>query len=156
MTDDQAKADETDGRFPSGQWTGFFLQPPYVQGRAKMELALEFGQGLIRGQGDDFVGEFLLCGHYDLDSGDVSINKRYVGQHDVFYKGFAEHGKGIWGVWSINDSTRGGWHIWPKGMADPTGPELHEKNDLPIEEVASMGARSWVSEGTGILLCHAR
>ena len=135
MTDNQI---ETDDRFPSGEWTGFFLQPSYLSERATMELTLSFHKGLIRGEGKDFVGEFLMRGHYDLGSGDVSINKQYVGLYNVFYKGCAELDKGLWGVWSLDNSDHGGFHIWPKGMADPTGSELHEAVDLPVEELTSV------------------
>ena len=66
-----------------------------------------------------------------------AFTKRYLGKHDVFYQGFNE-GKGIWGVWEIPPEfnagivSRGGFHIWPEGMPDPTTPHLHEEADVPI------------------------
>ena len=127
---------ETDPRFPSGPWTGFFLQPK-LPGRHQMELRLTFHKGVMTGQGRDWVGQFLVRGRYDTADGKCYWTKRYLGKHDVFYQGFNE-GKGIWGVWEIPPEqnlgfqARGGFHIWPEGMSDPTHPELSEEADLPI------------------------
>ena len=126
---------ETDPRFPSGPWIGFFLQK-LVRGRHQMELRLTFRQGQISGEGRDWVGFFFLRGKYSLADGRCHWTKRYLGKHDVFYQGFNE-GKGIWGTWEIpSDGTyehqRGGFHIWPEGMNDPTGSALTEEADLPI------------------------
>ena len=123
---------ETDPRFPSGPWTGFFLQAQ-VPGRNRMELHLTFSHGVLRGEGRDWVGRFVVRGRYTLEDGKCHWIKRYVGKHDVFYQGFNE-GKGIWGVWEIALDTgdlRGGFHIWPEGMPDPSTPQLTEEADLP-------------------------
>ena len=126
---------ETDPRFPSGRWVGFFLDKR-VPGRHPMELLLTFASGTITGEGRDFVGTFSIRGRYDLSDGSCHWSKRYHGKHDVFYRGFNE-GKGIWGTWELTDmgiTATGGFHIWPEGMADPTQPVLHEAADLPVEE----------------------
>jgi hypothetical protein len=125
---------EGDPRFPSGKWTGFFLQKE-LPGKHMMELDLSFSQGMIKGEGRDRVGEFILTGRYTLGDGKCHWHKRYVGKHDVFYHGFNE-GKGIWGVWEIpagplDHGYRGGFNIWPEGMADPNNTTLHETLDLP-------------------------
>src|SRR5262249_17708832 len=123
---------ETDPRFPSGPWRGFFLQPA-IPGRHQMELRLTFRGGILTGEGRDWVGMFTLRGKYDLADGRCYWTKHYVGKHDVFYQGFNE-GKGIWGIWEIADpSWRGGFHIWPEAMGDPTRDELHEEADLPLQ-----------------------
>jgi hypothetical protein len=124
---------ETDSRFPGGEWVGHWLQRPKVKGA--MELILTFREGRIEGKGRDLAGEFVMSGHYDLPSGKVGVQKRYIGQHTLRYDGWAEDGKGIWGVWKI-ESTRdkGGWHIWPRGMADPTGERLAAAVAVPVEE----------------------
>src|SRR5262245_11234110 len=57
---------ETDPRFPTGEWSGFFLQGGQ---RHWMTFYLEFCGGTIRGEGNDFVGTFHLSGRYDLASG---------------------------------------------------------------------------------------
>jgi hypothetical protein len=109
---------ETDSRFPSGPWTGYFQQR--FAGKGRMELRLEFANGVMKGQGRDRVGEFTIRGRYDVNDGKCYWNKHYVGAHDVHYQGYNE-GKGIWGVWEINHAPyppdRGGFHIWPQGMA---------------------------------------
>jgi hypothetical protein len=127
---------ETDPRFPSGPWTGFFLQK-LLPGRHTMELRLTFRDGVMEGEGRDRVGHFLIRGRYNVADGHCHWTKRYLGKHDVFYKGFNE-GKGIWGVWEIPTeppyNQRGGFHIWPEGMADPTDSHLTEAAELPVAE----------------------
>jgi hypothetical protein len=129
VSEPQATDLETDPRFPSGRWTGFFLQKA-VPGRHLMELRLQFQSGTMTGEGRDWVGPFLVRGQYDVADGRCHWQKRYVGRHDVFYRGFNE-GKGIWGTWLIYPVT-GGFHIWPEGMPDPTQPTLSEEADLPV------------------------
>lgn len=126
---------ETDPRFPSGPWVGFFLQKTRP-GRHQMELRLTFRSGEIRGEGRDWVGAFFMSGGYNLADGQCYWTKRYVGKHDVHYKGFNE-GKGIWGIWEMPEQIlpeyrRGGFHIWPEGTPDPTQPALSEEAELPV------------------------
>jgi hypothetical protein len=97
-----------------------------------MELHLEFRKGVMTGEGRDLIGLFLIRGRYDLDDGKCRWTKRYVGQHDVAYQGYNE-GKGIWGLWEIPPASRGGFHIWPSAMGDPTSPRLAEAIDEPTE-----------------------
>src|SRR4051812_6356406 len=52
---------ETDPRFPSGPWVGFFLQRQ-LPGRHYMEIRLTFRQGVMTGEGRDRVGDFLFAG----------------------------------------------------------------------------------------------
>ena len=96
-----------------------------------MELALTFSHGTMTGEGRDWVGEFVVRGKYFLEDGKCYWTKRYLGKHDVFYQGYNE-GKGIWGVWEIPPYYRGGFHIWPEGMPDPTDSHLTEEADLPV------------------------
>jgi hypothetical protein len=132
---------ESDTRFPSGPWTGFWLQKA-IPGRHLMELRLQFQNGTIAGEGRDWVGAFIIRGRYDLAEGRCHWTKRYIGKHDVFYQGFNE-GKGIWGKWEIaTDGLTGGFHIWPEGLPDPTQPALGESADLPVEELGGEGQPS--------------
>jgi hypothetical protein len=137
LTNPTGAADlETDPRFPSGPWTGYFLQP-MIPGRHQMELRLTFRGGTLTGEGRDWVGPFIVRGRYSTADGRCYWTKRYLSKHDVFYQGFNE-GKGIWGVWEIppeHDQThqRGGFHIWPEGMPDPSNSHLTEEADLPVE-----------------------
>jgi hypothetical protein len=146
MPTDPSNELETDPRFPSGPWTGFFLQAQGPRpGKHMMELRLQFRGGTLTGEGRDLVGKFILRGRYDTIDGKCHWTKRYLGQHDIFYQGYNE-GKGIWGTWEIPPEQnygflfRGGFHIWPEGMPDPTSPQLSEEADLPIavDELAEM------------------
>jgi hypothetical protein len=123
---------EHDSRFPSGPWKGFFLQPT-LSGRHWMELSLTFRNGVLTGDGRDWVGAFLFRGRYELDSGKCWWTKQYIGKHSIFYQGYNE-GKGIWGTWewSENQGWRGGFHIWPKAMGDPSQQRLVEEVEEPV------------------------
>jgi hypothetical protein len=120
---------EQDHRFPSGAWTGFFLQPS-TPGRHWMELTLTFQNGVVKGDGRDWVGRFLITGRYDVSDGKCHWTKAYIGKHNIFYRGYNE-GKGIWGTWEFSTAWRGGFHIWPEGMSDPTRKTLAETQEFP-------------------------
>ena len=66
---------ETDPRFPSGPWRGFFLMEHWP-GRHQMELHLTFRQGVMTGEGRDRIGDFLIRGKYNLDDGKCHWTKR--------------------------------------------------------------------------------
>jgi hypothetical protein len=124
---------ETDPRFPSGKWIGFWVQRVLL-GRQYMAQQLTFTNHRITGQGADVVGDFLMTGKYDLRTGGVVLHKRYLDAHDVLYEGRNENdGLWLWGLWSIRSFDRGGFHIWPAGEDDPTGRKLHEELELPHE-----------------------
>ena len=138
---------ETDPRFPSGEWKGFWVQKE-MRGRQWMRLALEFSGGKISGQGQDIIGKFLLTGSYNLKTGRCALLKAYLRQHCVSYEGFNDgDGLWMWGTWKLSEDT-GGFHIWPKGEPDPTGSELKEEKDIPIDlELVAAGVdeepKSW-------------
>jgi hypothetical protein len=143
---------ESDPRFPSGPWTGYFLQPA-VPGRHLMDLHLTFQQGQMTGDGRDYVGDFVVQGQYSLGDGKCYWTKRYVGKHDVFYHGYNE-GKGIWGVWEIPATQeyaelRGGFRIWPEGMSDPTGHHLAEQAEIPYPVGEAVKSDERVAEPVG-------
>lgn len=130
----QPNQTETDSRFPSGKWLGFFLDKR-MPGRHDMELTLHFANGRMTGAGRDRVGAFTIDGAYDVKDGQCLWVKEYLNAHAITYRGFNE-GKGIWGTWELvwsSLSFSGGFHIWPEGMADPTIPSLEEEADTPIE-----------------------
>ncbi len=121
---------EIDPRFPSGPWTGFFMQH-LLTGRQTMTLDLSFRDGELEGRGTDIVGSFTFSGTYDRQDGKCCWTKKYLGRHKVAYAGVNE-GQGIWGVWEINVlwglfRDRGVFHIWPEGMTPPDETELTER-----------------------------
>jgi hypothetical protein len=128
---------ETDSRFPSGKWVGFFVDKR-LPGKHQMEMTLTFAAGRLTGTGRDRVGIFNFDGNYDVTDGKCEWIKQYVNAHAINYSGFNE-GKGIWGTWKIvwqGLAYTGGFHIWPEGMSDPTQPTLDEEADVPLEEIA--------------------
>ena len=98
-----------------------------------MDLRLQFGEGVLTGEGNDDVGPFVVRGQYNATSLECSWKKTYVGQHAVDYRGFRE-GKGIWGTWRISPRSHGGFQIWPKQTG--CGEEHAEavKQEKPVEE----------------------
>jgi hypothetical protein len=97
-------------------------------------LWLHFSQGIVTGGGSDVVGDFAFAGAYDLKTGQVRMVKQYVGQHAVLYEGRNDDdGLWLWGTWTLA-LQRGGFHMWPKGVEDPTGPKLKERKDVPVEQ----------------------
>ena len=66
MAHDQSS--ETDPRFPSGKWVGFFLDRR-LPGRHQMEMTLTFTGGRLNGTGRDRVGKFTFTGTYDVADG---------------------------------------------------------------------------------------
>lgn len=132
---------EIDARFPSGPWVGFFLQPG-KPGRHMMELHLTFLDGKIQGEGRDRIGAFLIRGRFLSEDGSCWWTKSYIGLHEVHYKGFNE-GQGIWGLWEIDQRWKGGFHIWPEGMEDPTTPRSKasaDRPEIPVYEDAEADA----------------
>jgi hypothetical protein len=112
-----------------------------------MELRLTFRQGSLEGEGRDWVGPFTVRGKYEIDSGKCWWTKHYLGKHSLFYQGYNE-GKGIWGTWEEPKTPgwRGGFHIWPEGMADPTQQRLAEE----VEEPLSVDMETLEPVGVGI------
>ena len=117
----------SDVEFPSGPWTGFYN---YRSDKSKhrMDLVLSFTDARISGDGRDDVGPFIIAGHFDATNRECYWTKTYIGGHDVFYRGFREEGKGIWGVWELGTGT-GGFHIWPVG--EEQGEHEHEEAEEP-------------------------
>lgn len=127
---------ESDTRFPSGPWKGFFVYST-PNSKCSMELRLQFSNGRMVGDGYDVVGAFRIEGTYNLETGECVWDKQYQGRHTVKYRGFNE-GKGISGTWRLISEGyvfRGGFHIWPEGMADPTKLDATEEADKPLEIV---------------------
>jgi len=133
---------ETDSRFPSGPWRGFWLQKTFP-GKNWRDLHLTFGDGTVSGLGKDWVGQFVISGHDELEDGRCSLSKQYLGRHTVGYDGYNE-GKGIWGNWEMPGVDKGGFHIWPAAGDDPT--ELRDREALGRLS-RKFESLTWVLEG---------
>jgi hypothetical protein len=120
---------ETDSRFPSGPWIGFFLQKEHP-GKHWMKIDLMFAEGKAFGFGKDWIGIFQVTGRYSVDDGRCELVKQYLGKHAVHYSGFNE-GRGIFGGWKIPDGGNGGFCIWPEAMEDPTKRTLSKEATVP-------------------------
>jgi hypothetical protein len=134
-----------DADFPSGNWTGFFLQR-HLFGRHRTDMRLTFEDGRVRGRGKDWVGNFTVEGEYDPVEGTCRWTKHYAGRHDVTYQGVNE-GQGIWGAWEISAffgliRDRGAFHIWPEGMTPTEEADLTERAILesPPSRAGVVGA----------------
>lgn len=119
---------ETDARFPSCFWTGFWQQ---LTLRGKMELGLNFADRMLFGEGRDLVGDFTISGSYDIHTGLCTMLKTYLGHHQVEYDGHVAT-DGIRGLWRITypDKTidTGRFHIWPLGPQ--TGDRLAARSSV--------------------------
>ncbi|MFN0137665.1 MAG: hypothetical protein ACKVS9_16290 [Phycisphaerae bacterium] len=130
--DDQAL--EADPRFRSGRWIGYWRQDSKA---GKMELSLTFGGGRLFGEGRDLVGDFVLSGSYNCQTGTCTIHKAYLGQHGVDYDG-AAHGDGIRGSWRILSpesgllGDAGPFHIWPIGDGEGLALETATEIRIPL------------------------
>lgn len=122
--------DESDPRFPSESWIGFWIQRS--MGKQATSIAFRFSDGKISGEGRDIVGKFTFSGTYDLNSGRCLMTKQYLGAHQVHYEGVCEgRDLWLWGMWNIRHH-RGGFHLWPEGEPDPTQKRLREEIDIPF------------------------
>ena len=107
---DQTATFESDPRYPSGPWEGFWTQAGKV---SSMKLYLEFVAGRVRGEGSDRVGAFDITGRYWPHRDRIVLRKAYHGKHTVWYRGkpFSPYLKGQWNIASPPAS--GLWRIWP-------------------------------------------
>jgi hypothetical protein len=154
---------ESDPRFPSGRWTGFFIQP-WMPGRHTMNLDVTFQDGQMEARGSDWVGPFTFSGSYDHADGKCTWTKQYLHKHRVSYAGVNE-GKGIWGVWEIRllwgwYLDRGVFHIWPEGMAPDADADLTERallnevGRMPPLFLVVMAAALLLGLGSTLLIFH--
>jgi hypothetical protein len=135
MPDDDFAPVEQDPRFPSGAWTGFFLQY-WIPGRHQTDLDMTCRNGQLTGRGRDHVGAYTIDGTYDLATGRCEWTKQYIGKHSVAYRGVND-GHGIWGVWEIRQLAglyvdRGGFHLWPEGTDVSEATEQTEEAVLAV------------------------
>jgi len=92
-----------------------------------MSFALTFKNGKVSGSGIDNVSRFSWHGNYDTEKLRCWMQKRYP-SHTVSYDGYVDQ-KGIWGIWEIPPYSRGGFHIWPKGLSEDL--TVEDKETVP-------------------------
>ena len=113
---DDERCNETDPRFPSGEWQGFYMQDG---GQHRMTVQLCFQRGRITGDGVDGVGGGRMVGTYNLDGGQVTLRKHYFAQHMVAYIGNGGPLRSLQGRWDIRaDELCGFWRLWPVEAED--------------------------------------
>jgi hypothetical protein len=79
-------------------------------GRRPMEqLRLAVAPPRIEGSGTDCIGPFVLDGLITA-GGQVSLQKTYVGEHDVTYDGHYDGEGRMWGTWKCGPDS-GRWMI---------------------------------------------
>lgn len=137
---------EVDDRFVSGRWRGFWLQGTM---RSKTELTLQFRNGTVTGDGYDWVGSFVLHGSYSVESGEVTWVKSYPQSHQIDYRGAAEHGQGIWGLWRIPGADRGGFQIWPESTSEQEHRSAAQEAPIDVVVPAPVSAESEQFATTG-------
>lgn len=123
---------EEDARFPSGEWEGFYLHGFGMLPRHRMSCVLTFSRGLVSGSGIDDVGRFSWSGTYDVEQGRCALQKRYP-THVVLYDGYVE-AQGMWGIWELTRTTRGGFKLWPQGLREQEEDEEQGELELPTGE----------------------
>ena len=121
--------------FKSGRWVGFYVYE-HDRRRHRMDMELTFQNGSISGEGNDSLGAFVIKGGYECKTGECHWTKSYVGQHDVFYRGYRES-KGIWGTWEI-DQARGGFRIWPRRSGNDVDEAEFNEATAPVEAVGEL------------------
>ena len=114
--------------FPSGQWTGFFLEDHRPE-KGWMHLYLNFQNGVIEGEGTDYVGPWHINGTYSEDDSTCQWVKQYLGQHQVVYSGKWTE-QGIMGNWTIGTMYTGQFHIWPASRGDIQ--QMYLEEDIPV------------------------
>ena len=125
-----------DYQFPYGPWVGFYTYGD-KKDRHRMDLVMEFGNGIVTGEGNDDLGTFVILGRFDAATRECHWTKTYVGGHDVFYGGFRD-GRGIWGTWEIRDATSGGFKVWPLASAAGDDDAEAEARGEPVEAVGEL------------------
>lgn len=133
-----------DTEWPSGTWVGFWTEPnrPFLPYKNRMELDLFFSDGKVTGAGNDHIGNFSISGSYDTGDMTCTWSKSYT-SHRVDYRGHRD-GRGIYGSWKVvgefgSGATHGGFHIWPKGIAEAEIAKLVKEKETPetVQESAA-------------------
>ena len=97
-------------------WTGWFKQG---EDPTDMTLDLHVDETGVFGLGSDTVGNFVMRGIYQMDTGVIRFIKKYIGQHEVLYRGMLTiNDNGMYlvdGEWEIIDNCKGVFHLEKSG-----------------------------------------
>jgi hypothetical protein len=86
-------------------------------GRQPMEqLRIAVAPPRIEGAGIDCIGSFVLSGSIEA-GGNVTLQKSYVGKHDVAYDGHYDGEGRLWGTWTCGPDS-GRWMITLRHASD--------------------------------------
>ena len=118
---------------PSGPWRGFYRYPHASSSLHTMVLQLSFREGRVSGTGSDDIGRFTVRGRYGYLEDEVYWIKHYIGMHDVYYRGFWERGF-IWGNWVIDQWPKGGFKVWPCGIAVGLVAHAEIEEETPLDQ----------------------
>ena len=136
---------ETDPRFKSGRYRGFYIQHGL---RSRQDMTLTFAEGKVTGWGSDPVGRFDVRGSYDLERGRATMSKQYPGAHRVDYDATAEVHNGLWGLWQIRGwfGDRGGFQLWPiDAKSEGREQELEADRPVVVREAVPVAAPAGVA-----------
>jgi antitoxin component YwqK of YwqJK toxin-antitoxin module len=96
-------------------WTGWFEQSGT---NTDMALDIHIDETGVFGMGADPVGTFMVRGIYDMSSGKVNFIKKYLGAHEVLYRGKLRFTDGVYtvaGDWEIIDNCGGTFELRKEG-----------------------------------------
>lgn len=99
----------------SGLWVGHYEQSGQHHDQ---RMTLEFADGLIRGDGVDGIGLFVIDGEYRVEGSEVRMGwiKTYERAHSVLYLGTLG-GPRIVGRWKLTGAS-GGFALRPAPIAE--------------------------------------
>ena len=104
---------EDDARFPSGEWSGFYVHGFGTVPRHPVTFLLTFANGSIQGSDSADQARFSWSGTYSTWEGRCWMHMRTPTQ-TVYFDGRVDV-TGIRGLWEIHAACRGGFHFWPGG-----------------------------------------
>jgi hypothetical protein len=108
-------AGEARMHLPSGEWAGFYVQ---FRRQYPQRQRMEFSDGIVRGEGSDAIGAFVLEGQYHEGpdgSHHVGWIKTYQQGHSVLYLGSIE-GNRIVGDWELQGGSGDRFEFAPESM----------------------------------------
>jgi hypothetical protein len=101
MTENDSLLERYDGLY-SGSWRGYYRQ---LGVKFSQHQRMEFADGIVRGEGADGIGTFVIEGEYRVNGPQelrIGWIKTYTNAHSVLYLGNYD-GVRIQGTWKIGN-----------------------------------------------------